>query len=126
MAEKKPKVNGESGGRYTRPTDGRGKIPLLPPVLPARAVGGTPGPNELAATRLEIVVRGASSSKPNSVSLRPRALIVAGFQYNAPRASIGAAVEAPPIDRLIGPAPVSIRPIWAAAGRDRRTAVVRA
>ena len=41
--------------------------------------------------------------------------MVAGFHRKAPSVSRGAAVEAPPIDRLIGPTPVSVPPNWAAA-----------
>jgi hypothetical protein len=46
----------------------------------------------------ELVSRSASINPTPKPISDGRALMVAGFQYNAPMASSGAAVEAPPID----------------------------
>ena len=63
----------------------------------------------------EIVVRGIRKPVPNSISDDGRAPMLAEFQYRAPAESSGAAVAAPPIDRLIGPTPLTARPncAWA-------------
>jgi hypothetical protein len=48
--------------------------------------------------------------------------IDAGFQRSAPAESIGAAVDAPPIDLLIGPAPSKAMPCaWIARGSTAST-----
>jgi hypothetical protein len=83
-------------------------------VLP-NETGGVPGPSELAGANEESVVLGIRNPVPNSISDRPRAPIVAGFQKIAPAESSGAATEAPPIERLIGPTPLIARPNWARA-----------
>ena len=53
---------------------------------------------------------------PKSSDEECKALMEAGFQYRAPVASIGAATAAPPIERLIGPAPVNTTPSAPPAG----------
>src|SRR5437868_1999428 len=62
-------------------------------------------------------VCGARSSTPKSIEDDGNALMAPGFQKRVPEASIGAPVEAPPIERLTGPAPVKMMPIWACTGR---------
>ena len=47
---------------------------------------------------------------PRSTSEQARPLIEAGFHIKAPAASMGAAVAAPPIERLTGPTPLSAMP----------------
>src|SRR5436305_89413 len=56
----------------------------------------------------------------------PRPLIVAGFQCKAPLASIGAAVEAPPIARLTGPTPDRMKPCCATTGKALSKKAARA
>src|SRR4051812_49170701 len=102
----RPNVHGDSLGVYTTPMTGSRKTPLLPPVLPDMFVAGDPLPNAPAGTRELSVVRGISRPMPNSIPA-PSAVIVAGFQYRPPAESRGAAVDAPPIDRLIGPTPLT-------------------
>src|SRR5438046_10689519 len=48
-----------------------------------------------------------------SICEQPKPVIAPGFQYKAPLASKGAAVEAPAIERLFGPAPEMTTPNWA-------------
>ncbi|TXT25977.1 MAG: hypothetical protein FD138_2897 [Planctomycetota bacterium] len=58
----------------------------------------------------DVLTSGFSNSTPKPISLLESALIEPGFQCKAPIASSGAAVPAPPIDRLTGPIPVRAMP----------------
>ena len=52
--------------------------------------------------------------------------MAAGFQWMAPLASSGAAVEAPPMARLTGPTPERMKPCWARAGKALSKKAARA
>src|SRR5260370_22157900 len=102
--------------------EGSANAPARLPVEPATVTGGMPGPNALGGRLDDNVVCGIRISRPKS-RLEGRAVMVAGFQYMAPRLSIGAATALPPIERLTGPGPTRIGPICAfAAGAPNETA----
>ena len=89
---------------------GRANTMSEPFVLPLRSIGGTPGPKAPAGTLDDMVAWGNSNSAPTSIWEPSSPERVAGFHNNAPLADNGAAVEAPPIERLMGPAPEIMGP----------------
>src|SRR3954454_16947913 len=105
-----PKVQGESSlSLNAAPAARLGTTPLSLRATPYRFSLGKPPPNVPRGTVVVRWVLGMISSEPRRNSGRSRPLRLAGFQYVDPK-STGAAVEAPAIARLIGPAPGLINP----------------
>src|SRR5258705_13652249 len=69
--------------------------PSLVFVLPVTEVGGLPGPRRLGGIVDSTCWLFRNASAPMSIRLSKK-LKVAGFQYNAPTASSGAAIAVPP------------------------------
>src|SRR5579884_1581700 len=104
---------------------GSGNTPSSPLVEPDRPTGGKPNPREPAGMLEDSLVRMYNNSAPASSSEPGSPEMDAGFQYRAPLASMGAAVEAPPIERFTGPWPLRMYPVCPKAGPLNRAAVSR-